>query len=87
MVESQQKPYETLLVIDGAYLKLGAREKEIKLNREVKFSDSVVQKIVEFMQTRSGAFIDEKVFISAERDEDKKDKEANIKKEKKRKFR
>jgi hypothetical protein len=43
MVESsQQRPYETLLVIDGAYLKLGARMKEIEYNREIKFTDSVV---------------------------------------------
>jgi len=43
MVEStQQRPYETLLVIDGAYLKLGAREQENVLKREVTFSESVV---------------------------------------------
>ena len=88
MVESSQKPYETLLVIDGAYLKLGAREKEIILKREVIFTDNVVRKILDFMQERSGTFIDEKVFISAERDDPRgNDPALESKKEKKRKFR
>ncbi len=62
------REYETLLIIDGAYLKLGAKDLEKKKKRSIEFSENVVSQIVDYIQTKTGVFIDERVFISAEDD-------------------
>jgi len=62
------REYETLLIIDGAYLKLGAKDLEKKKKWSIEFSENVVSQIVDYIQTKTGVFIDERVFISAEDD-------------------
>lgn len=37
------REYETLLIIDGAYLKLGAKDLEKTKKRSIEFSENVVR--------------------------------------------
>jgi hypothetical protein len=60
-----KKNKETLLVVHGSYLQEEANIKEKNLKRKIYFTKSVVEQIVQFIQTRTGVFIDEKVCISA----------------------
>jgi len=43
------REYETLLIIDGAYLKKGAKDLEWEKKRSIEFSEHVVRQIVEYI--------------------------------------
>jgi uncharacterized LabA/DUF88 family protein len=56
---------ETLLIVDGAYLKVGASSLEFKTGRSLSYSEFVLKQMFEYIQTKARTVIDEKVFISA----------------------
>lgn len=53
------------MIVDGAYLKVGAKTLEDKTKRELKYTDFAFKQIFEYIQTKARARIDKKVYISA----------------------
>jgi hypothetical protein len=60
---------QSVLIIDGAYLQLGAREIERQTNRRLNLcTEESIGKLIDYLKDRTGLILSQRHFVTAEKD-------------------
>ncbi len=60
---------QSVLIIDGAYLQMGAREIERQTSRRLNIcSEEAITVLIDYIKKRTGLFLTQRHFVTAEKD-------------------